>query len=100
MTSDTDVIKRLRHSVEPSIRLKVAELLDDSHDSGLVTEMREQVPTSHRVATLLSDRDQTGRIQAHPYSSKWYGAHWVLVALGNSDTRRVTGRWFRYATRS
>jgi hypothetical protein len=81
MTSDTDVIERLRHSMEPSIRLKVAELLDDSHDSGLQTEMRKLVPTSHRVATLLSERDQTGRIPAHPYSSKWYGAHWVLVAL-------------------
>lgn len=81
MTPETDVVERLVRSVEPSIRLKAAELPDDSHDSGLETELRERVRTSHRVATLLSERDETGCIPAHPYSSKWYGAHWVLVAL-------------------
>ena len=29
----------------------------------------------------MSERDQAGRIPVHPYSAKWYGAHWVLVAL-------------------
>jgi hypothetical protein len=81
MTPDTDVVERMLGSTEPSVRLKAIDLLDDSHDSGLVTEMREQVRRSPRVATLLSERDQTGSIPAHPYISKWYGAHWVLVAL-------------------
>jgi hypothetical protein len=81
MTPDTDVVERLLSSTEPSVRLNAIDLLDDSHDSGLVTEMRVQVRRSPRVATLLSERDQTGSIPAHPYISKWYGAHWVLVAL-------------------
>ncbi|MET0887144.1 MAG: hypothetical protein ABWX92_11905 [Mycetocola sp.] len=81
MKSDTNVVERLRHSVEPSIRLKVTEPLGVSHDSGSESELREQVRTSHRVATLLSERNETGHIPAHPYSSKWYGAQWVLVAL-------------------
>jgi hypothetical protein len=81
MTVDTDVVERLRRSTEPSVRLKAAVLLDGSHGSARLTGMREQVRTSPRVATLLSQRDAMGRIPAHPYISKWYGAHWVLVAL-------------------
>jgi hypothetical protein len=30
---------------------------------------------------LLSERTAEGTISAHPYRAKWYGAHWVLVAL-------------------
>jgi hypothetical protein len=34
------------------------------------------------VKQLLSQRDAQGRIPFHPYA-KWYGAHWVLVALAD-----------------
>jgi hypothetical protein len=66
MTPDTDGVERLVRSVEPSVRLKAADLLDDSHDLGLATELREQVRTSPRVATLLSGRDETGRTPGPP----------------------------------
>jgi hypothetical protein len=33
MTPDTDVVERLVRSVEPSVRLKATDLLEDSHDS-------------------------------------------------------------------
>jgi len=43
--------------------------------------LRQQVRSSARVVTLLSERGPDGLIDAHPYRAKWYGAHWVLVAL-------------------
>jgi hypothetical protein len=80
--ADADVTQRLLQSAEPSIRLRVVtDLLGQPPDSRDVRRLREQVRTSSRVATLLSERDQSGRIPHHPYSAKWYGAHWVLVAL-------------------
>jgi hypothetical protein len=76
------VRQRLLNSAEPSIRLQVVtELLGRPADGREVRRLREQVRTSSRVATLLSERDEMGRIPHHPYRAKWYGAHWVLVAL-------------------
>jgi hypothetical protein len=79
---NADVTQRLLQSAEPSVRLQVlSDVLGQPSDSRDVRRLREQVRMSPRVATLLSERDETGRIPHHPYSAKWYGAHWVLVAL-------------------
>ncbi|HET9901773.1 MAG TPA: hypothetical protein VFR46_12030 [Actinomycetes bacterium] len=76
------VVQRLMQSAEPAIRLQVAcDPLGKLPDHDDVRTLREQVRTGARVATLLRERDAAGRIQHHPYSAKWYGAHWVLVAL-------------------
>jgi hypothetical protein len=55
--------------------------LGAASDSPEVGRLREQVRTSSRAATLFSERDETGHIPHHPYRTKWYGAHWILVAL-------------------
>lgn len=79
-----DVTQRLLDSAEPSIRLQVlTDLLGQPGDSREVRRLRDEVRTSSRVATLLSQREETGRIPHHPYRAKWYGAHWVLVALAD-----------------
>jgi hypothetical protein len=80
--TDADVTQRLLNSAEPSIRLQVVtDLLGRPGDSREVRRLAELVRTSSRVARLLSEQDDTGRIPHHPYRAKWYGAHWVLVAL-------------------
>jgi hypothetical protein len=77
------VINRLLHSVDPSIRYKTrVDLLGESRDSPEIRRLQEQIQASPRVATLLSDRAPDGRLPFHPYA-KFYGAHWVLVALAD-----------------
>ena len=76
-----DVVQRLMRSEEPSIRLQVVSDRFSWPPDIDLTALRKQVRTSSRVVTLLSERDKTGRIPHHPYTAKWYGAHWVLVAL-------------------
>jgi hypothetical protein len=76
-----DVVQRLMRSDEPSIRLQVVRDLFGRPSDVDLRALREQVRTSARVVTLLSERDETGRIPHHPYTAKWYGAHWILVAL-------------------
>jgi hypothetical protein len=74
------LIDQLLQSDEPSIRLQIrlgAQDADEAEASGL----RQQVRSSARVVTLLSERGPDGLIDAHPYRAKWYGAHWVLVIL-------------------
>jgi hypothetical protein len=84
-----DVVQHLLRSDEPSIRLQViTDLLGRPKDVEL-SALPEQVRTSARVASLLSERDATGCIPHHPYRAKWYGAHWVLVAL--AELRYPTG---------
>jgi hypothetical protein len=79
---NADVTQRLLQSAEPSVRLQVlSDVLGQPSDSRDVRRLREQVRMSSRVAMLLSERDERGRIPHHPYSAKWHGAHWVLVAL-------------------
>lgn len=74
------LIDRLLASDEPAIRLQVERgVLDAGNDE--THGLREQVRHSSRVAMLLSERGPDGRIGAHPYHAKWYGAHWVLVTL-------------------
>ena len=75
-----NLIADLLESKEPSIRLQVRLGVQDAVESD-ISDMREQVRRSSRVATLLSERAADRTINAHPYRAKWYGAHWVLVTL-------------------
>jgi hypothetical protein len=74
-----NLLDRLLESEEPSIRLQVRLGMDNASETE-VTDMREQVRQSPRVATLLSERNADGLVETHPYQ-KWWGAHWVLVTL-------------------
>jgi hypothetical protein len=74
-----NLVDRLLGSDEPSIRLQVRLGVDRATEAH-VTDTREQVRRSPRVATLLSERNSDGIINTHPYQ-KWCGAHWVLVTL-------------------
>ncbi len=80
---DSNLLERLLESQEPSICYKTRVLLMDADPySEEVYNLQEDVKTSRRVQTLLSQRDGEGRIPGHPYK-KWTGAHWTLVALAD-----------------
>ena len=76
-------INRLLTSVEPSIRYKTRiHVLGESPDSPSIRQLQEEIRSSPRVTTLLSERGPDGRIPFHPYA-KFYGAHWVLATLAD-----------------
>jgi hypothetical protein len=72
-------VDQLLTSDEPSIRLQIRLGVEGATGAQL-TDLREQVRRSPRVAALLSERNEDGTIDGHPYR-KWSGAHWVLVTL-------------------
>ncbi len=75
-------VERLLASPEPAIRLRTLEnVLGVPPSSPEVRTARARTAGSERVARLLSQRGVDGTIPCHPYSAKWYGAHWVLVTL-------------------
>ncbi|HTY63929.1 MAG TPA: hypothetical protein VMG30_16905 [Acidobacteriota bacterium] len=77
------VIDRLLQSAEPSIRYKArVNILGESSRSPAIRKLQEEIRCSPRVKTLLSERGPDGRLPFHPYK-KFYGAHWVLVALAD-----------------
>jgi hypothetical protein len=81
--SNEEVIDKLLHSEEPSIRLRArVEILGESIHSQLNKTLQEEVSRSDRVRLLLSERNKDGTIPFHPYA-KWYGAHWVLASLAD-----------------
>ena len=77
------VVQRLLASDEPSVRLRILTcILDCDDDSSEARAARTAVRSSPRTQTLLSERDEEGRIPCHPYA-KWRGAHWVLASLAD-----------------
>jgi hypothetical protein len=71
------VIESLLASDEPSIRWRARnDVLRQPFDA----DLSEEVRSSARVRSLLSERQPDGTIPAHPYA-KWRGAHWVLAVL-------------------
>jgi hypothetical protein len=83
MNDENDVINRLLNSAEPSVRFKVrVNVLGEELNSAAVRQLQQEIKTSARVQTLLSERDEDGRIPHHAYS-KWAGAHWVLADLAD-----------------
>lgn len=68
---------------EPALRWKlVVNLEGKSEDSREAREASLAVSCSEIVRTLLSERNEAGKIPRHPYS-KWTGAHWVLSLLAD-----------------
>ena len=77
------VMNQLRHSDEPSVRLKLLRSgLGQGEETAECRHLRAQIQTSPRVQQLLAERDETGGIPYHPYT-KWVGAHWVLADLAD-----------------
>jgi hypothetical protein len=79
--ADRASVEILLASAEPSVRYRVrTEVLGHDPVAPGLEQLRESIRGSARVAALLSERDDAGRIPWHPYS-KWCGAHWVLAEL-------------------
>ncbi|WP_280221927.1 hypothetical protein [Nocardia neocaledoniensis] len=83
MVADADpIVARLLHSEEPSIRWRtLLGVLEAPPLDPAVVAAAAAIPGSARVRRLLSERLTDGTLPFHPYSAKWRGAHWVLVAL-------------------
>lgn len=79
------VIHKLLDLNEPSIEYKIrVHILEQNPDSLELFELQQKIRNSVRVKTLLSERDKKGEVPFWPYK-KWFGAHWVLVALADLD---------------
>jgi hypothetical protein len=83
MTLMDPVLDRLINSSEACIRYK-AQVNIHCTDAGSpeARQLQEEIRTSPRVQTLLSERDASGELPHHPYN-KWLGAHWVLSCLAD-----------------
>jgi hypothetical protein len=78
-----NILDVLLNSNEPSIRYRAhVQLLSEDSDSRKMLKLREEIRSSQRVTSLLSERKKDGTIPWHPYA-KWDGAHWVLAALAD-----------------
>ncbi len=78
-----EILGELLNSSEPSIRFKAhVQLLSEDPDSKSILALREEIKSSLRVGSLLSERKADDRIPWHPYA-KWDGAHWILAALAD-----------------
>jgi hypothetical protein len=78
-----NVISKLLHSDEPSVRFKVmVNVVGRDAEAAVYQELRQEIKTSARVRQLLSERDRAGHIPHHPYT-KWTGTHWVLADLAD-----------------
>ncbi|MDA1280837.1 MAG: hypothetical protein O3B95_12520 [Chloroflexi bacterium] len=79
------VIERLLNSNEPSVRWKtLVRVLGTDPDSPEVTAVQGEIRNSGRVRTLLSQRDESGRIDVpRGVYAKWQGGHWALSTLAD-----------------
>lgn len=84
VSASDKALDSLLGSDETSVRLKTLVGVSGrpANDPEVQRTLRE-VAGSERVRTLLSERRPDGTIPSHPYRAKWYGAHWVLVALAD-----------------
>jgi hypothetical protein len=79
------IFNHLLSSSDPSVKFKTLKYLLGSRDNrGSVSGLQKEIVDSSRVRKLLSKRNKKGEIAVHPYA-KWYGAHWVLVALADLE---------------
>lgn len=79
------VVEDLLRSPEPSIQyLARVKILREDPASPALKTLQEDIRGSLRVAKLLSERNEEGRLPHHPYS-KWVGAHWILTTLADLD---------------
>lgn len=77
------VVEHLLTHEEPSVRFgALTRILGKNLTRAQLKRHHEEIRTSSRVKTLLSERDGRGQIPFSPYK-KWCGAHWVLAALAD-----------------
>jgi hypothetical protein len=77
------VIAMLRSSAEPAVRYKMlVNVLGTDPASDAACQVQEEIRTSARVQTMLSQCDEQGGTPQHAYS-KWQGAHWLLSLLAD-----------------
>ena len=75
------IIESLLSSPEASIRYQTRHyLLDANPASDEMRQRQDEIRTSPRVQTLLSERLPDGTIPRRPYN-KWLGTHWVFTIL-------------------
>lgn len=80
---DKVIIEKIRHSPDPIIRYKTSVgVLGKGSSHPDILQLQEEVRSSPRIQSLLSERDRNGEIPYHPYT-KWQGAHWVLTVLAD-----------------
>ena len=79
----TDVVSRLLASDDPCVRYRtLVEVCGISSESPQALAEREAIRSSIRARSLLSHRDQGGRIPGNVYA-KFTGAHWLLADLAD-----------------
>lgn len=79
----TDVVKALLSSDDPCVRYRtLIDVCGLSPESPQANREREAIRSSSRVRSLLSHRDESGRIPGKLYA-KFTGAHWVLADLAD-----------------
>ena len=79
----TKVLESLLSSDDPCVRYRA--LVDGCGVSGELPQARreqEAIRSSSRAKSLLSTRDESGRIRGYVYA-KYTGAHWVLADLAD-----------------
>jgi hypothetical protein len=75
------ILEDLLASPEASVRYQAQlYLLDADPASEKMRRLQDEIRTSPRVQTLLSERLPDGTIPRRPYN-KWLGTHWVLTIL-------------------
>lgn len=84
MIAQSALTNRLLDAGEPAVRFKIrGNVLGENVTSAAVQQLQQEIKISPRVQTLLSERNEEGRIPRHPYA-KWIGAHWVLADLADN----------------
>ncbi|MFA6110788.1 MAG: hypothetical protein WDA75_18670 [Candidatus Latescibacterota bacterium] len=75
------LLDQLRHDAEPYHRAHVLiHIVGRDPGSREVRIVRDEIPDTVLVKTLLAERQADGRIPLPP-DDRWRGAHWVLVTL-------------------
>lgn len=76
------LVRRLLAVGEPCIRLWILSgICGHPATAPELRDAADDVRHTTRVSALLSERLADGTLPYHPCLAKWYGAHWVLVAL-------------------
>ncbi len=95
MIAQSALTNRLLDAGEPAVRFKIrVNVLGENVTSAAVQQLQQEIKISPRVQTLLSERNEEGRIPRHPYA-KWIGAHWVLADERTEElaSRLVAWQW-------
>jgi hypothetical protein len=77
------LVEQLRYEAEPYTRYKIlVHVLGREAGSREARIIRDEIPDTVLVKTLLGERNPAGQIALHP-GDRWRGAHWVLLCLAD-----------------